>query len=135
MEEQNQTTNTENQNLDQTPEWNKPRPVEDELNKYSGNKGLKAFVVIAMLVIITALGYFLYQTSIRGKGIKEVVTQKVEDQTTNTEKGTAPGTQQDGTKEANSADSLLKEIDDIDNTDIDSTGSLLNEDEMKDLSE
>lgn len=135
MEEQNQVTNTDNQNLDQTPDWNKPKPVEDELNKYSGNKGLKAFVIVAVLVIIAALGYFLYQTTMKGREIKEAVTQKVEDQTTDTEKGAASGTQQNGAEEANSTDSLLKEMEDINDTDIDSTGNLLNEDEMKDLSE
>jgi len=67
MDEQINTPIEQQPQAEPMPDWNTPKPVEDELNKYGAGKGLKVFLVVGFLVILAAIGLFVYQTMVKGK--------------------------------------------------------------------
>lgn len=105
------------------PDWNTPKPVEDELKKYSGGKGLKIFFVLALIIILAALGLFLYKTVIGGV----TPTEQLMRQPTVTEPETAaPAT---ATKEA----TVEENMEEIDAFNVDELDQIIEETDLEDL--
>ena len=121
MDEQINTPIEQQPQAEQMPDWNTPKPVEDELNKYGSAKGLKVFLIIGFVVILAAIGVFVYQIVVKGKTPaqqiqRQPVTEEVK-QEEPVEENKTPGEQ----------------IDEIDQLNIDEMDTLLNETDLDDL--
>ncbi|EKD95333.1 MAG: hypothetical protein ACD_24C00518G0004 [uncultured bacterium] len=115
MEEQTNTP-IEQPQTEQMPDWNTPKPVEEELNKYSTGKGLKVFLVIGFLVILAAIGLFIYQTVIKGKTPAqqiqgEQVTEEVKKEEVVEEKTTEEQIEEIDKINIDEMDTLIKDTD------------------------
>ncbi len=105
------------------PDWNTPKPVEDELKKYSGGKGLKIFFVLALIIILAAIGLFLYKTVIGGV----TPTEQFQRQPTVTEPETiAPTTVTEET-------TVEEDIEEIDNFNVEELDQIIEETDLEDL--
>ncbi|OGC80118.1 hypothetical protein A3K01_00620 [candidate division WWE3 bacterium RIFOXYD1_FULL_43_17] len=121
MDEQINTPIEQQPQAEQMPDWNTPKPVEDELNKYGSANGLKVFLIIGFVVILAAIGVFVYQIVVKGKTPaqqiqRQPVTEEVK-QEEPVEENKTPGEQ----------------IDEIDQLNIDEMDTLLNETDLDDL--
>lgn len=77
MDEQNQVPATPPQEqAEAVPEWNAPKPVEEELQKYSSGKTLKVFLALATIIIVVAIGIFAYKTLVQKQTPQEQVRQE-----------------------------------------------------------
>lgn len=122
MDEQISTPIEQQPQTEPMPDWNTPKPVEDELNKYSSAKGLKVFLVVGFVVILAAIGLFVYQMVVKGK----TPAQQIQRQTVTEEvKKEEPVVEENKTTE--------EQLDEIDNVNIDEMDSLLNETDLDDL--
>ncbi|HBY10304.1 hypothetical protein A2473_01780 [candidate division WWE3 bacterium RIFOXYC2_FULL_42_13] len=122
MDEQINTPTEQQPQAEPMPDWNTPKPVEDELNKYSTGKGLKIFLIIGFLVILAAIGLFVYQTMVKGKTPteqlqREPVTVEVKEE--------QPVVEKEKTSE--------EQIDEIDNVNIEEMDQLIIETDLDDL--
>lgn len=105
------------------PDWNTPKPVEDELKKYSGGKGLKIFFVLALIIILAAIGLFLYKTVIGSV----TPTEQFQRQPTVTEPETiAPTTVTEET-------TVEEDIEEIDNFNVEELDQIIEETDLEDL--
>ncbi|GIW69429.1 MAG: hypothetical protein KatS3mg101_0176 [Patescibacteria group bacterium] len=98
-----------------TPDWNTPKPVEDELKKYSEGKGLKIFFVLALIIILAAIGLFLYKMVIVGVAPSEQLQRQPSAAPT---EQIAPVTTTQAT-EKTTAEEVIKEIDSFDVNELD----------------
>ena len=122
MDEQINTPTEQQPQAEPMPDWNAPKPVEDELNKYSTGKGLKVFLIIGFLVILAELGLFVYQTIVKGKTPaeqlqREPITEEV--------KKEQPVVEEEKTSE--------EQIEEIDNVNIEEMDQLIIETDLDDL--
>ena len=106
-----------------TPDWNTPKPVEDELKKYSGGKGLKIFFVLALIIILAALGLFLYKTVIGGVAPSEQLQRSPT--TTETEEA-APATVPE-------EKTVVEDIEEIENFNVNELDQIIEETDLEDL--
>ena len=122
MDEQINTPIEQQPQTEPMPDWNTPKPVEDELNKYGSGKGLKIFLIIGFVVILAAIGLFVYQIVVKGKTPAE----QVQRQPVTTEvKQEEPVAEENKTPE--------EQINEIDQINIDEMDTLLNETDLDDL--
>ena len=122
MDEQINTQIEQQPQAEPMPDWNTPKPVEDELNKYGAGKGLKVFLVVGFLVILAAIGLFVYQTMVKGKTPaeqlqREPITEEV--------KKEQPVTEKEKTSE--------EQIEEIDSVNIEEMDQLIIETNLDDL--
>ena len=122
MDDQINTPIEQQPQAEPMPDWNTPKPVEDELNKYGAGKGLKVFLVVGFLVILAAIGLFVYQTMVKGKTPaeqlqREPITEEV--------KKEQPVTEKEKTSE--------EQIEEIDSVNIEEMDQLIIETNLDDL--
>lgn len=122
MDEQTNTPIEQQPQAEPMPDWNAPKPVEDELNKYGSTKGLKIFLIVGFVVILAAIGLFVYQMVVKGK----TPTQQIQRQPVTEEvKKEEPVVKENKTTE--------EQLDEIDKVNIDEMDTLLNETDLDDL--
>lgn len=122
MDEQINTPIEQQPQAEPMPDWNTPKPVEDELNKYGAGKGLKVFLVVGFLVILAAIGLFVYQTMVKGKTPAE---QLQREPITKEVKKEQPATEKEKTSE--------EQIEEIDSVNIEEMDQLIIETNLDDL--
>jgi len=122
MDEQTSTPIEQQPQAEPMPDWNTPKPVEDELNKYSSAKGLKVFLIIGFVVILAAIGLFVYQIVVKGKTPAQQIQRQV---VTEEVKKEEPVAEKEKTAE--------EQINEIDTVNIDEMDNLLNETDLDDL--
>ncbi|KKS31434.1 hypothetical protein A2380_03550 [candidate division WWE3 bacterium RIFOXYB1_FULL_43_24] len=120
MEEQTSTPIEQTPQAEQMPDWNTPKPVEDELNRYSTAKGLKIFLVVGFLVILAAIALFIYQTVVKGKTPEQQIQRQ-------------PVTEEVKKEEVVVEKTSEEQIEEIDNIDIEEMDALIKETDLDDL--